>query len=512
MEFAIMSNNNFSYALTNPLSLLLNKPAHQFQRADLLKIIEKKQIERITFHYTAIDGRLKELKLPISNKVNAERILANGERVDGSSLFKGLVETTLSDLYVVPQYKTAFLNPFDKGSLDFICRYFNKEGELAPFAPDSILNKAYHLFKKNTGYDLHCLGELEFFLISEREDGLYQQKDRNNYHESSPFIKSGIILTEILRYITQITDAVKYAHSEAGYIDKIESEIDEINGKQAEQLEVEFSPRPVHEMADSLVLGRWLIRNIAYRHGCIASFAPKIQDRIAGNGFHIHIQLTKEGRNIMKGPDGRLSNPAEQLVGGLCEYADSLTAFGNTIPSSYLRLVPNQEAPTKIFWSGLNRQALIRVPLAWSKFNDLAKKVNPQESSSLEGDFESKTVELRSPDGSALIHLLIAGIVMAAEWGLTQEESLDVAKKLYIKGKFSKDESMMKPYKSLPRGCRESSQILIQKRDLYQRQGIFPSYVIDYIASLLNEEDIDLSKYNNEKEIRHIMHKDIHRH
>jgi len=507
-----MSDNNFSYALTNPLSLLLAKPAQEFQRADLLKIIEKKQIERITLHYTAIDGRLKELKLPISNKINAERILANGERVDGSSLFKGLVETTLSDLYVVPQYKTAFLNPFDKGSLDFICRYFNKDGELAPFAPDSILNKAYRLFKEKTGYDLHCLGELEFFLISEKEDGLYQQEDRNNYHESSPFVKSGGMLTEILRYITQLTDAVKYAHSEAGYIDKIESGIEEINGKQAEQLEVEFSPRPVHEMADSLVLGRWLIRNIAYRHGCIASFAPKIQDGIAGNGFHIHIQLMKNGKNIMKGSDGRLSEAGECLVGGLCEYADSLTAFGNTTPSSYLRLVPNQEAPTKIFWSGLNRQALIRVPLAWSKFNDLAKKINPQESSSLKGDFESKTVELRSPDGSALIHLLIAGIIMAAEWGLTHEDSLDIAKKLYVKGKFSSNDNVMKSYKALPKGCEESGKILLQKRDLYERQEVFPSYVIDYMARLLESEGMRLSKGISPKEMRNIMHKDIHRH
>jgi glutamine synthetase len=507
-----MSDNNFSYALTNPLSLLLNKPADQFQRADLLKIIEKKQIERITFHYTAIDGRLKELKLPISNKVEAERILANGERVDGSSLFKGLVETTLSDLYVVPQYKTAFLNPFDKGSLDFICRYFTKEGDLASFAPDSILNKAYHLFKKNTGYELYCLGELEFFLISEKQDGLYQQESWNNYHESSPFVKSGAILTEILRYITQITNAVKYAHSEAGYIDKIESDLDEINGKQAEQLEVEFSPRPVHDMADSLVVGRWLIRNIAYKHGCIASFAPKIQQGIAGNGFHIHMQLMKEGKNIMKGSDGRLSDPAERLVGGLCEYADSLTAFGNTTPSSYLRLVPNQEAPTKIFWSGLNREALIRVPLAWSIFSDLAKKINPQESTSLKENIESKTVELRSPDGSALIHFLIAGIVMAAEWGLTQKDSLDIAKKLYVKGKVSGNEKVMKSYKSLPGGCEESSRILIKKRDLYQRNEIFPSYVIDYMADLLKKEDIDLSKLKDIKEIQRIMHKDIHRH
>jgi len=114
----------------------------------------------ITFRYTALDGKLKELKIPIANRHQAERILANGERVDGSSLFKGMVETALSDLYVVPIYKTAFLNPFDEGSLDLMCRFVTREGQLAPFALDTILNNAATLFRKTTGAELHALGEL----------------------------------------------------------------------------------------------------------------------------------------------------------------------------------------------------------------------------------------------------------------------------------------------------------------------------------------------------------------
>ncbi|MEK9136876.1 MAG: glutamine synthetase, partial [Bacteroidota bacterium] len=128
------------YALTNPLSLLLDKPPTEFTREDLISIIEQKQIERITFHYTALDGKLKELKIPVVSRKQAEWILADGERVDGSSLFKGMVDAALSDLYVMPLYKSAFLNPFDEASLDFMCRYLTKEGELAPFAPDTILH------------------------------------------------------------------------------------------------------------------------------------------------------------------------------------------------------------------------------------------------------------------------------------------------------------------------------------------------------------------------------------
>ena len=46
------------YALTNPISLLLDKPREDFTREDLLSVIERRKIERITFRYTALDGKL----------------------------------------------------------------------------------------------------------------------------------------------------------------------------------------------------------------------------------------------------------------------------------------------------------------------------------------------------------------------------------------------------------------------------------------------------------------------
>ena len=73
--------------LSNPLCEMLDKPKEDFQRKDLLKVIAEKNIERITFHYTALDGKLKELGIPIHSMKHAEQVLANWERVDGSSLF-----------------------------------------------------------------------------------------------------------------------------------------------------------------------------------------------------------------------------------------------------------------------------------------------------------------------------------------------------------------------------------------------------------------------------------------
>ena len=159
---------NQDYVLVNPISQIVDKPKEDFTREDLIQVIEAKQIERITFHYTALDGKLKELKLPIVNRYQVERILADGERVDGSSLFKGMVDAAISDLYVVPVYRTAFLNPFDEKSLDVICRYLMQDGSLAFFALDTILHNAHHLFQKSTNLDLYALGELEFFLLMQK--------------------------------------------------------------------------------------------------------------------------------------------------------------------------------------------------------------------------------------------------------------------------------------------------------------------------------------------------------
>ena len=522
-----MPKNRFAYALANPLSVLLDKSPRDFDRSDFLKVIEEKRVERIGFHYTALDGKLKELKLPVANPSQVETVLAEGERVDGSQLFKGMVDTSLSDLYVVPVYRTAFLNPFDEGSLDFVCRYLTKDGNLAPFALDSILAKADQAFQKNSGLEFQTLGELEFFLLTDRNPNLYPAQKQHGYHSAAPYVKSGQILNEMVRLITQITGAVKYAHSEVGFVESVRSDLEEIRGKQAEQLEVEFTPRPPEEMADALVLGRWLIRNTAYKYGCVATFTPKIEEGIAGNGLHFHMELLRGGKNIMLDESGKLSVPARRLIGGLCAYADSLTAFGNTVSSAYLRLVPNQEAPTRICWSDLNRSSMIRVPLGWANLRHLARRLNPQETASFSADQSRQTVELRSPDGSSIIHLLLAGIVMAADWSFREDDSLfkkdlplELADKLYVQGNIFIDQNLLRTLPTLPRSCVESSRILLEKRGLYERDGVFPPSVIDYVARMLQAENdevmnkrlVDLPADDRLLETRKIMHKDLHKH
>ncbi|MGB9697183.1 MAG: glutamine synthetase beta-grasp domain-containing protein [Ignavibacteria bacterium] len=511
--------DNF-HLLTNPLCIFLDKEREDFTREDLLKVIKEKQIERITFHYTALDGKLKELKIPISSRFDAEIVLTEGERADGSSLFKGLIDTALSDLYIVPVYKSAFLNPFNHGSLDFVCRYITVDGKLADFTPDNILLKAQQLLKKNSDLDLYALGELEFYLFYNPEYDMYITEPQSGYHNSAPFSKVGRILAEMVRLIAQITGSVKYAHCEVGFINKIKSPLQELNGKTGEQLEIEFLPTPIDESADNIVIAKWLIRNIAYRNGMLATFAPKLEESSAGNGLHIHLRLCKNKQNVLVNDSGQLSKEAHKLIGGLCKYASSLPAFGNTVAASYRRLVPNQEAPTKICWSDSNRSAMIRVPLGWTKVKNLATIINPDKITEFHKIPKMQTIEFRTADGSANTHLLLAGLAMAIEWGVSNEESLQLADKLYVKGNIAKNRTLWNSLESLPENCYHSAKILSQVRELYQRENIFPESIIEYQMNLLRNEN-DRYLFNRLSKLKgkereafllKIMHRDIHRH
>ncbi|MDT3739508.1 MAG: glutamine synthetase family protein [Candidatus Kapabacteria bacterium] len=509
-----------NFALTSPIELITGKNKSEWTREDLIKVILARKIERITFNYTGIDGKLKELKIPITSRRQAELILAEGERCDGSSLFKGMVDTGKSDLYVVPVYKTAFLNPFDDKSLNIICRFLDRTGKPAEFAPDNILANAAKSLTQKTGLELYSLGELEFYLIGNVDNHTYAMPKQQGYHATSPFTKTGEILNEMVKYMSQITGKIKYAHSEVGYIQSVESDYAELKGKTAEQVEIEFLPTPVDETADIMVLASWLVRNVAYRHGFVATFFPKIDFEHAGNGLHFHNALMRDGKNIMTDPSGELSAEAKQLIGGLCYYAPSLTAFGNMCSSSYLRLVPHHEAPTKVCWSESNRSALIRVPLAWSKQKNLAMQLNSAQKEPLIHDESLQTVELRSPDGSANVHLLLAGITMAAEWGLTnQSDSTTLAENSYVSVNIHNNPNLQE-LSELATSCVESSEMLLQHRILFERDKIFPSSVIDFISEVLQKEnDKNLNKRlmampDDEKfnESRRIMHRNIHKH
>jgi glutamine synthetase len=248
--------------------------------------------------------------------------------------------------------------------------------------------------------------------------------------------------------------------------------------------------------------------------GAEISFAPKITVGKAGSGMHIHMMLEKNGKNLMI-EDGKLSDTAKRMIAGILDLSKSLTAFGNTIPTSYLRLVPHQEAPTNICWGDRNRSVLVRVPLGWVGAADMIKDANPADDRE-NSDFSSKqTVELRSPDGSADIYKLFAGLVVAIGHGLEMPDSLKISEKLYVDYNIFKDQTRTREKKleSLPASCWESAECLLAQRQFFEKNGIFPAGVIDNVIAKLkayNDKDLSERLFNKNDEIRKLVREYLH--
>ena len=143
--------------------------------------------------------------------------------------------------------------------------------------------------------------------------------------------------------------------------------------------------------------------------------------------------------------NGALNDTAKKMIGGLLELASSITAFGNIVPTSFLRLIPHQEAPTNICWGDSNRSALIRVQLGWKGVNNMIYDANPKEKDTFKDHMSSQTVELRSTDGSANGYLLLAGITTAARLGLESATSLEKARNFISGGDVGKNHGLNSP-------------------------------------------------------------------
>jgi glutamine synthetase len=489
----------------NPLVHFIRKDPGAFTRADLVRYIEGNGIEMLNFRYVAEDGKLKTLSFVLHGREHLESILTHGERVDGSSLFS-FVDAGSSDLYLIPRYRTAFLNPFASvPTLDILCSFYNNEGKPLENAPDYVLRKAIQNFREKTGLNMKVFGELEYY-VNSPNPGKYDPEDQHGYHSSQPFAKWEELRLEAMRHIARCGGRIKYGHAEVGSF---------IKGNELfEQHEIEFLPCEVEEAVEQLIISKWILRMLGQKYGVELSFAPKITVGKAGSGLHIHMMLEKDGHNCMI-EKGELSKEAKAMIAGILSVSEGLTAFGNTIPTSYLRLVPHQEAPTRICWGSRNRSVLMRVPLGWTSSSDMISDANPQQSATMNNGDSRQTVEFRAPDGSADLYALIAGLVVGAGYGLGLRDAQKIAEDLFVDRDIFKnpENERVKKLRHLPSSCWDSADCLDRLREVFEKDGVFPRGMIDNIIKKLKSyEDQNLSErlFGKEEEIRELVLKYIH--
>ena len=471
------------YAL-NPHALVrfLEKDAKDFTKDDIIRYVTENEIEMINFRYPGADGRLKTLNFIINSLDHLDNILTCGERVDGSSLFP-YIEAGSSDLYVLPRYRTAFLNPFSEiPAVDILCSFYTKDGKPLEMSPEYTMRKAHEVLKQVTGMEYEVMGELEYYVVSEKDD-LFLASDQKGYHESTPFNKGRDLRALAMKYIAGTGGLIKYGHSEVGNFTK--------GDLMYEQNEIEFLPTKMEDAADQLIIAKWILRTLAYQFGVDLTFAPKITVGKAGSGLHIHTRLKKGDKNMMI-ENGKLTDSALKAIAGYLDLAPSLTAFGNTNPMSYFRLVPHQEAPTNICWGDRNRSVLVRVPLGWtSGAGDMLRDANPLEKVE-DQDFSGKqTVEFRCPDGSADVYLLIAGLAVAVRHGFEMKDALQYAKERYVDVNIFDDanKGVADRLSQLPASCYDSALCLEKQRADFEKYGVFAPGLIDGLVAGLKKFD-----------------------
>ena len=168
----------------------------------------------------------------------------------------------------------------------------------------------------------------------------------------------------------------------------------------AGQAEIDIRFAAMKQMGDWMQYYKYIVRNVAKRHGKTVTFMPKPLYADNGSGMHTHMSLWNGDKPLFAGNGyAGLSDLALFFIGGILKHAPALTCITNPTTNSYKRLVPGFEAPVNLAYSARNRSAAIRIP---------TYSANPK----------SKRIEFRTPDSAANPYLAFAALVLAGIDGI----------------------------------------------------------------------------------------------
>ncbi|MDO8674039.1 MAG: type I glutamate--ammonia ligase, partial [Dehalococcoidia bacterium] len=239
----------------------------------------------------------------------------------------------------------------------------------------------------------------------------------------------------------------------------------------AGQAEIDMHYGTLVKMADSVLLYKYIIKNICHEKGYTATFMPKPLFGDNGSGMHVHQSLWKDGVNLFYDPNGygMLSDMARWYIGGLLAHAPALLAFAAPTTNSYRRLVPGYEAPINLVYSQRNRSACIRIPTYSS---------SPK----------ARRIEFRPPDPSCNPYLTLPALLMAGLDGIRRkiEPPAPVDKDLYD---LEPEEAAQ--IKSTPGSLGEVLEALENDHDFLLEGGVFTADVIDEWVAYKRKHEIE---------------------
>jgi len=345
-----------------------------------LKQVKKDKVEWIKFQFSDFHGFVKSFEKPVSK---LEVALNEGLWFDGSSV-EGVSRICESDMFLIPDISTYARLPWNKSVARLYCDVHTPNGQPFEGDPRYILKKATEEAKA-LGFKYYTGPELEFFLLKPDEKGNFIPHDKGGYFDLT-LDKADDVRREMQKALEDFGLTVDMGHHEVA----------------PGQHEINFDYGEALETADNVLTLKYTVKEIAKKHGLLATFMPKPIFGINGSGMHVHQSLFKDGKNAFFDKDDpyNLSKIAYGFIAGQLKHAKGLSAIVAPTVNSYKRLVPGYEAPVYICWAQQNRSSLIRIP----KYK--------------KGKENATRAELRCPDPSANPYLAFAVMLKAGLCGI----------------------------------------------------------------------------------------------
>jgi glutamine synthetase len=451
-------------------------------------LIKSHDIEFISLKFNDLYARWYHFTIPVF--LFAVNLFTDGIAYDASSI-PGFQEIEKSDMLLIPDINTAIVDPVSlHPTLSIICDTVEPYS-FAPYwrDPRHIAVKTEALLLKN-GIDKAYFGpEIEFFLF---DDVRYKTGDNfgswkvdmseANWHSDygekclgntirkqegylvvPPFDQTLDLRLEMIKMLEAAGIAV---------------ERDTHERATAGSAEIDIHYDSLLRMADKVNLYKYIIRNVAVKHGKSVTFMPKPLFSHSGNGMHTHHSVWSRGKPLFA--DGKksyygLSQYALSYMAGILTHASSILAFAAPTVNSYRRLVPNYEAPTTLMFGARNRSTAMRIPA----YPDTAV---------------SRRIEFRAPDPSGNPYLWFSAMVLAGLDGV--KKKLDPVKLGYgplEKSGYTLSSEEVSHIKFLPGSLREVLDALDRDRTYLTDEGIFTDKLIDL---WIREKTKEIEKVN----------------
>lgn len=389
---------------------------------EVLDFCKKNKVQVVDLKFVDLLGTWQHFSIPVEEL--SEGTFKDGSGLDGSSI-RGWKAIQSSDMLAVPDATTACLDPFTAvPTLSLVCNIMDPvTREIYDRDPRYIAQKAEkHLKNTKIGDTSYWGPEAEFFIFDtarfdqtshsgyyyvDSDEGIWNTGKENcpgggytnlgnkirhkeGYFPVAPIDTQQDIRSEMIVEMQKVGIPVEKHHHEVAT---------------AGQAEIDLRFDSLVTMADKMMMYKYIVKNVAKRHGKTVTFMPKPLFGDNGSGMHTHQSIWKDGKPLFAGKEyAGISELCLNYIGGILKHAPALAAFTNPTVNSYKRLTPGFEAPVLLAYSSRNRSAGIRIPM-----------YSPSP--------KAKRIEVRFPDPSANPYLAFAAMLMAGLDGIENKIS-----------------------------------------------------------------------------------------